>query len=109
MSRSVISTTALMASGTLASRVLGFVRAALIAVVLGNGTRPAEAFNLANTIPNSLYILLAGGVMNAVLVPQIVRAMDEDEDGGEAYTNRIMTAFLAALAVLTVVVTAAAP
>lgn len=109
MSRSVISTTALMASGTLASRVLGFVRAALIAVVLGNGTRPAEAFNLANTIPNSLYILLAGGVMNAVLVPQIVRAMDEDEDGGEAYTNRIMTAFLAALAVLTVIVTAAAP
>lgn len=109
MSRSVISTTALMASGTLASRVLGFVRAALIAIVLGNGTRPAEAFNLANTIPNSLYILLAGGVMNAVLVPQIVRAMDEDEDGGEAYTNRIMTAFLAALAVLTVIVTAAAP
>lgn len=109
MSRSVISTTALMASGTLASRVLGFVRAALIAVVLGNGTRPAEAFNLANTIPNSLYILLAGGVMNAVLVPQIVRAMDEDDDGGEAYTNRIMTAFLAALAVLTVIVTAAAP
>lgn len=109
MSRSVISTTALMASGTLASRVLGFVRAALIAVVLGNGTRPAEAFNLANTIPNSLYILLAGGVMNAVLVPQIVRAMDEDEDGGEAYTNRIMTAFLAALALLTVIVTVAAP
>ena len=109
MSRSVISTTALMASGTLASRILGFVRAALIAVVLGNGTRPAEAFNLANTIPNSLYILLAGGVMNAVLVPQIVRAMDEDEDGGEAYTNRIMTAFLAALAVLTLIVTVAAP
>ncbi|SDB97162.1 murein biosynthesis integral membrane protein MurJ [Raineyella antarctica] len=109
MSRSVISTTALMASGTLASRVLGFVRAALIAVVLGNGSRPAEAFNLANTIPNSLYILLAGGVMNAVLVPQIVRAMDEDEDGGEAYTNRIMTAFLAALGVLTVLVTVAAP
>lgn len=107
--RSMMSTTVLMAGGTLASRVLGFVRAALIAVALGNGTRPAEAFNLANTIPNSLYILLAGGVMNAVLVPQIVRAMDEDEDGGEAYTNRIMTAFVAALAVLTVLVTVAAP
>ncbi len=108
-SRSMMSTTVLMAGGTLASRVLGFVRAALIAIVLGNGTRPAEAFNLANTIPNSLYILLAGGVMNAVLVPQIVRAMDEDEDGGEAYTNRIMTAFLAALGVMTVLVTVAAP
>ncbi|WOP19608.1 murein biosynthesis integral membrane protein MurJ [Raineyella sp. LH-20] len=107
--RSVMSTTVLMAGGTLASRLLGFVRAALIAVVLGNGTRPAEAFNLANTIPNSLYILLAGGVMNAVLVPQIVRAMDDDADGGEAYTNRIMTAFLAALGLMTVLVTVAAP
>lgn len=105
----MMSTTVLMAGGTFASRVLGFVRAALIAVVLGNGTRPAEAFNLANTIPNSLYILLAGGVMNAVLVPQIVRAMDEDEDGGAAYTNRIMTAFLAALGVTTALVTVAAP
>ena len=107
--RSVLSTTVLMAGGTLVSRVLGFVRAALIAFVLGNGTRPVEAFNLANTIPNSLYILLAGGVMNAVLVPQIVRAMDHDEDRGEAYTNRIMTAFLAALALLTALVTALAP
>lgn len=107
--RSTMATTLMMASGTLVSRVLGFVRAALIAFVLGNGSRPVEAFNLANTIPNSLYILLAGGVMNAVLVPQIVRAMDNDEDGGEAYTNRIMTAFLAALAVLTVIVTIATP
>ncbi len=38
-----------------------------------------------------LYILLAGGVFNAVLVPQLVRAMRNDADGGEAYTNRIVT------------------
>ena len=38
-----------------------------------------------------LYILLAGGVFNAVLVPQLVRAMRHDPDGGEAYTNRIIT------------------
>ena len=42
-----------------------------------------------------LYILLAGGVFNAVLVPQLVRAMKNDPDGGEAYTNRVVT--LAAL------------
>ena len=42
-----------------------------------------------------VYILLAGGVFNAVLVPQLVRAMKSDEDGGDAYTNRIIT--LAAL------------
>ncbi len=38
-----------------------------------------------------LYILLAGGIFNAVLVPQLVRAMRNDADGGEAYTNRVMT------------------
>ena len=48
-------------------------------------------FTIANTVPNMLYILLAGGVFNAVLVPQLVRAMKHDPDGGEAYTNRIIT------------------
>ena len=38
-----------------------------------------------------LYILLAGGIFNAVLVPQLVRAMKNDPDGGEAYTNRVIT------------------
>ncbi|SDD34818.1 murein biosynthesis integral membrane protein MurJ [Auraticoccus monumenti] len=108
-SRSLISSGAVMAAGTMASRVLGFVRAIMIAVVLGNGTRQGDMFTLANTIPNSLYILFAGGALNTVLVPQIVRATKNDEDHGEAYTNRIMTAFLAIIAAVTVVLLLAAP
>lgn len=105
----LISASALMAAGTMASRVVGFLRVILIAFVLGNGTRQADMFTFANTIPNSIYILLAGGALNTVLVPQIVRAVKHDEDGGEAYTNRIMTAFLLIIAAVTVVVTVAAP
>jgi putative peptidoglycan lipid II flippase len=56
-----------------------------------------------------LYILLAGGVFNAVLVPQIVRAMKNDPDGGEAYTNRIVTLGGLFLAVVTVLMVVAAP
>ncbi|WP_114560542.1 murein biosynthesis integral membrane protein MurJ [Desertihabitans aurantiacus] len=108
-SRSLISSSALMASGTMVSRVLGFVRAVLIATVLGNATRQGEIFTFANTVPNSLYILFAGGALNSVLVPQIVRATRHDEDEGEAYTNRIMTAFLAIIAAVTVVVILLAP
>ena len=48
-----------------------------------------------------LYILLAGGVFNAVLVPQLVRAMQNDPDGGEAYTNRVITLAGLFLAVVT--------
>ena len=57
-----------MASGTVVSRLSGFVRNALLAAAIGNGLH-ADVFNIANTIPNMLYILLAGGVFNAVLVP----------------------------------------
>ena len=56
-----------------------------------------------------MYILLAGGVLNTVLVPQIVRAIRGDADRGEAYTNRIMTAGLIALGLITLLLTLAVP
>jgi putative peptidoglycan lipid II flippase len=105
----LISSGALMAAGTAVSRVLGFGRFILLVVLFGNGTRQADMFTLANTVPNSMYILLAGGVLNTVLVPQIVRAVKKDADRGEAYTNRIMTLGLVALFVITLVLTLAAP
>ena len=105
----LISASAIMAAGTLVSRVLGFGRLMLLVFLFGNGTRQAEMFTLANTIPNSMYILLAGGVLNTVLVPQIVRAIKGDADRGEAYTNRIVTAGLIALGLITIVLTLAVP
>ncbi|MGZ4450897.1 MAG: lipid II flippase MurJ, partial [Nocardioides sp.] len=87
--RSVLASSAVMAAGTVVSRLSGFVRSFLLAAALGNLLH-ADLFTIGNTIPNMLYILLAGGVFNAVLVPQLVRAMRHDEDGGEAYTNRVI-------------------
>ncbi|MCA0293753.1 MAG: murein biosynthesis integral membrane protein MurJ [Actinobacteria bacterium] len=107
--RRLINATAVMASGTMISRILGLVRAMLIAFVLGNGTRQVEAFNFANTVPTTLYLLLAGGTLNNVLVPQIVRAVTHDEDGGKAFVDRIITGFVMILGVLTLVVTLATP
>ena len=89
-SRSLLSSTAVMAAGTVVSRLSGFVRGILLAAALGVGLH-ADVFNIANTVPNMLYILLAGGVMNAVLVPQLVRAMKNDPDGGDAYAQRVVT------------------
>lgn len=100
---------AVMASGTMISRVLGVVRVMLVAFILGNGTRQADMLGLATMVPNSLYILFAGGALNTVLVPQIVRAIKNDDDGGEAYTNRIMTAFMLIVTAVAVAVTIAAP
>ena len=64
-----------MAAGTALSRVLGFVRLVVLVYLFGNATRQADMFAIANTVPNSMYILLAGGVLNTVLVPQLVRAI----------------------------------
>ncbi|ADB36046.1 integral membrane protein MviN [Kribbella flavida DSM 17836] len=92
---------AVMAAGTVLSRLLGFVRIALLAAAIGTALR-GDIFTAANTIPNSLYILLAGGVFNTVLVPQLVRAIKNHEDGGQDFTNRLLTFGFVVLAVVTV-------
>lgn len=105
---SVARSSAVMAVGTIFSRASGFVRTALLAAAIGSQLH-ADVFNLANTIPNMLYILLAGGVFNAVLVPQLVRSMKNDADGGQAYADRIITLAAAFLAVVTTLLVIAAP
>lgn len=104
----VLASSALMAAGTVVSRLSGFVRSALLVAALGAQLH-ADIFNIANTIPNMLYILLAGGIFNAVLVPQLVRSMKNDPDGGEAYTNRVVTLAAMFLAAVTVFLVVAAP
>jgi putative peptidoglycan lipid II flippase len=104
----LLSASAVMAAGTVVSRMSGFVRSALLVAALGQGLH-ADLFNIGNTVPNMIYILLAGGVFNAVLVPQLVRAMKHDPDGGEAYTNRVMTLAMLFLGAVSVLLVATAP
>ena len=104
----VLANSAVMAAGTVVSRMSGFVRSALLAAALGNFLH-ADLFTIANTIPNMLYILLAGGVVNAVLVPQLVRSMRNDGDDGDAYTSRIITLAALFLGAVTVLLVVAAP
>src|SRR3954465_14130635 len=97
-----------MAAGTVLPPLLGFVRTPLPAAAVGTALR-ADIFTAANTIPNSLYILLAGGVFNTVLVPQLVRAIKKHSDGGQDFTNRLLTFGFVVLAVVTVACVLLAP
>ncbi|MFF4340460.1 murein biosynthesis integral membrane protein MurJ [Kitasatospora sp. NPDC001540] len=91
----------IMAMGSLASRALGFVRSAVIVAALTTG--PAgEAFNVANSLPNIVYMMLLGGVLASVFVPELVHAMQTHKDGGQAYTDRLLTLCGVILVVLTV-------
>jgi putative peptidoglycan lipid II flippase len=105
---SLLSNSAVMAAGTAVSRLSGFVRAALLSYALGKSVH-ADVFNVANSLPNMLYILLAGGIFNAVLVPQLVRAMRKDPDHGDAYTSRVVTVAALFLVAVTILLVAAAP
>jgi putative peptidoglycan lipid II flippase len=107
-SRGILASSAVMATGTVFSRASGYLRNLLLAAAIGNELH-ADLFNIGNTIPNMLYILLAGGVVNAVLVPQLVRAQKGDPDGGHAYTNRIITLALLFLGTVTILLVVFAP
>lgn len=78
-----------MASGTFVSRILGLVRNLILVAAIGVNIGAANAFDVANKIPNVMYAILASGMLNAVLVPQIVRAYKRKQ--GEEFTNRILT------------------
>jgi putative peptidoglycan lipid II flippase len=96
---------ALLASGTIISRILGFVSAVVLAQTLGTKGSGADTFALANQLPNNIYAIIAGGLLSAVLVPQIVRAALHD-DGGQRYINKLLTLggiiFFAAAALATI-------
>jgi putative peptidoglycan lipid II flippase len=86
---------------TLLSRLTGFVRVLVAAAVLSNGLL-GDTYHTANTIPNLLFELVAGGVLQAFLVPTFVAAR---RNGGDAELGRsagvvvgVLTVGLAAVA-----------
>src|SRR5262245_25800226 len=96
-----------MAIATLVSRITGFLWKIQLAWVAGL-TLVNDSFTVANTLPNIIYELLLGGVLASVVVPLLVRAQD-DPDGGQEYTNRLLTVGMTVLAGGTVVAVALAP
>jgi putative peptidoglycan lipid II flippase len=104
----LLKSSAVMAAGTLVSRLTGFIRSALIVSALGLGFL-GDSFQVAYQLPTMIYILTVGGGLNSVFVPQLVRAMKDDEDGGEAFANRLLTLVMVALGVLTGLAMFAAP
>ncbi|MEV7966065.1 murein biosynthesis integral membrane protein MurJ [Sphaerisporangium sp. NPDC088356] len=107
MSR-MLRASAVMAAGTMVSRLTGFVRTAVLASAIGVAAL-GDAYNVAYTIPFILFDLLIGGVLSSVIVPMIVKAQKHDADGGRAYEQRLMTVATMALLVIAVLGVLCAP
>jgi putative peptidoglycan lipid II flippase len=105
---SVARHSAVMAVGSIVSRVTGFLRTAVLAAALGAEV-VSNDYNLANTIPNMVYELLLGGVLASVIVPLLVRAGRRDGDRGEAYAQRLLTLAGVFLGIATVLAVICAP
>jgi len=99
-----------IAWASLTSRALGFVKFTLAIVAIGGtaATVGGQVFDVANALPTNLYGLIGGGVLGAVLVPQIVKALGEGQAGRDRI-DKLLTLTLLSAAVLTVVLVFAAP
>jgi putative peptidoglycan lipid II flippase len=100
-------TSALLAVLSLVSRVLGFVRNALIGMTLGEVV--GNAYTTAQFLPGQIYELLLGGILSSVLIPLLVRRRKTEPDAGQAYTQKLLTFAVVGLGAATLLVVAAAP
>ncbi|QIG96047.1 MULTISPECIES: murein biosynthesis integral membrane protein MurJ [unclassified Bradyrhizobium] len=86
-----------VSSGTLASRLLGFVRDSVIAALLGAGP-VADAFLAAFQLVNVVRRLLSEGGLNAALVPAWLKVRDSDgEAAARAFAGRVLGTISAAV------------
>ena len=99
---------AVMAAGTVVSRVTGVFRDIAATAALGFFL-VSDAFSLGNSLPTVIYILVIGGALNAVFVPQLVRRMKEDADDGRAYADRLITLVGSILLVFSILAVLCAP
>lgn len=104
----VAKNSAIMALGTIMSRASGMLRTMILGAVLGTAA-VANAYELANQLPQQVYELLMGGVLSSVIVPLLVKAQKNDPDKGEAFIQRLLTITTVLFTAMTAIIVAAAP
>ncbi len=97
-----------MAGGTILSRISGIFRDSTVVAVIGFATL-SDTYSLGNILPNIIYGLIIGGALNSVFVPQLVRHMKDDDDTGDAYADRLLTAVAIVLIAVAAAAVLAAP
>ncbi|GAA3753146.1 hypothetical protein GCM10022240_02680 [Microbacterium kribbense] len=98
----------LIGSGTIVSRLTGFLRTVVLVSAIGATTAAGNAFSIANSLPNAIYAIISTGLLTAVVVPQIVAAA-RHADGGTAFISKLFTLGTVVLVVVTAAAVAVAP
>jgi putative peptidoglycan lipid II flippase len=108
---SLARSTAVMATGTLLSRITGLLRVTVLVGTLGVGeSRLADVYNVANTTPNIVYELVLGGILSSIFVPVFVEVRSTRGQRQAWHVARAtMTIALAGLGLLAAVTMVTAP
>ena len=98
-----------MAAGTTISRATGVLRVLALVYVLGISPL-ADAYNLANTIPNMVYDVVLGGVLGATFIPVFIQRLTSTSER-EAWKSisAVVTLAVVVLAATTAIFLALAP
>ena len=102
---------AVMAVGTMLSRLTGLGRVVAMAFALGVAeSRVADAYNLANTLPLVLYELVLGGILTSVFIPVLVEELKtKPKDEAWRSISGLVTAAILMLCAMTAVTVLIAP
>jgi putative peptidoglycan lipid II flippase len=108
---SLARSTAVMAVGTLLSRITGLLRVTVLVGTLGvSEGRLADVYNVANTTPNIIYELVLGGILSSIFVPVFVEVRRlRGFRQARLVANAVMTVAFVTLGLLAIATVLAAP
>jgi putative peptidoglycan lipid II flippase len=87
-----------------ASGVLGIVRQSAILATFGAGAK-LDAFVAAQRVPETLFVLVAGGALGSAFIPVFTRFLAlDDDDGAQRLANGVITLLIAVTLILTALV-----
>ena len=96
----VLRAAGLVSAAVLLSRVVGLVREIVTRALLGVTTIDATAFDIAKTIPEAIFLIIAGGAIGSAFIPTFTAYFERDDETGAWHL------FSAVINLLTLVVTA---
>ena len=106
--RSIAVAALLIAMGNIASRLVGFIREPTIAFFFARGVE-VDAFQLAWTVPSTVYDLLIAGAVSAALVPVFAEHAEGPPDAFRRLVSGVLSIAITALTLLTILTIWQAP
>jgi putative peptidoglycan lipid II flippase len=88
-SASVGRTSLAASAGTLCAKIIGFGRNIALAAAIGTGL-VADSYNIANQVPNQIFLLLGGGSIAYVFVPHLIRHARTSAERGDEYGSFLL-------------------